>query len=118
MLRFSLIFFLGLLLVSCEDPETLEPPQNLIDEDTYLRMFIDLHIFNAMVQSVDSVANRDSLRLALFDNYSITEEDFQATHTYYQSQPTLQKTRLDTASARIERILNEMVKAREESASQ
>lgn len=103
----KIIFLLLALLlnIACEDNNEVDPPENLIDEATYLDLYVELHLFNALVEAVDSVINQDSLKVKLFEKYSTKESDFRASHSYYQSQTQLQQVRLDTASARLSRTL-------------
>lgn len=105
MQRYLLFISIIFLLSSCSKEVQNLPPENLLGEETYLDVYIDLHLFNAMVQAVDTVMNEDSLRLALFDHYSVTEDQFRSSHAFYQSQTLEQQARLDTAVARIARNL-------------
>lgn len=106
----SILFLLLFLVIGsgCKEELELPFPENLIDEKKYVDVYIDLHLFNAMVQAVDTVMNEDSLRMALFSQYEINEEWFKSSHAYYQSQTQEQQTRLDTAVTRIARTLEMM----------
>lgn len=106
----SILFLLLFLVIGngCKEELELPVPENLIDEKKYVDVYIDLHLFNAMVQAVDTVMNEDSLRMALFSQYGINEEWFKSSHAYYQSQTQEQQTRLDTAVTRIAHTLEMM----------
>jgi hypothetical protein len=106
-LKKKLIFLLTILLlnIACKDKTDVDPPENLIDEATYIDLYVELHLFNALVEAVDSVINQDSLKFKLFEKYATKESDFRASHSYYQSQTQTQQVRLDTASARLSRTL-------------
>jgi len=108
MSRFIFVALIGFILASCEQTQETNPPLNLLPEPTYIDVYIELHLFNALVQAVDTVMNQDSLKSELFNKYSITEKDFIASHSYYQSQTLLQQARLDTAVARLARSLEIM----------
>ncbi len=104
-LLLPLFFFVG-----CEEEPVYSPPSNLLPEAQYLKVLTEVHLFNALVQSADSVANEDSLRLALYMHYNVTENQFLESHTYYQSQPMQHTIRLDSVSNRLKKtleILNE-----------
>lgn len=100
-----LVLFIGVLLFACEEKTEQEPPLNLIDEATYIDVYVELHLFNAMVEAVDTLLNQDSLKTELFNKYSVIEDDFRVSHAFYQSQTQLQQVRLDTAIARLARTL-------------
>lgn len=100
-----LVLLTVLFLYSCKETIEKEPPVNLIEESTYVNLYVELHLFNAMVEAVDTVMNQDSLLSALYKKYSINEDEFKVSHAYYQSQTQLQQIRLDSASARLARTL-------------
>ncbi|MBO6792533.1 MAG: DUF4296 domain-containing protein [Balneolaceae bacterium] len=100
-----------ILSVGCEEEPILLPPTNLLAENVYLEVLTEVHLYNALVQSADSVANQDSLRLALYDHYQVSEDQFLESHTYYQSQVMLQKVRLDSVSSRLKRSLEALNEA-------
>ena len=103
--KLFLVLITGILLLGCEENLEIDAPDKLIDEATYIDVYIELHLFNAMVEAVDTVLHQDSLKAQLFEKYSIQESDFLSSHSYYQSQTQLQQVRLDTAIARLARTL-------------
>lgn len=109
----TVLLFLSLFIFGCNEKIELQPPENLIDEATYLNMYIELHLFNSLVGAVDTLENEDSLKTELFNKYSISEVDFRESHKYYQSQTQLHKIRIDTAIARLERSLKYLNKNKE-----
>ncbi len=112
MKRLCFLFLIGLQLLGCEERTEIEPPVNLLDEATYIDVYIELHLFNAMVEAVDTVMYQDSLMTELFNKYSIAESDFRDSHAFYQSQTQLQQVRLDTATARLARALEALNEVR------
>jgi hypothetical protein len=100
-----LVLFVGLILISCEENLEIDPPENLISEATYIDLYVELHLFNALVEAVDTVMNQDSLMNELYEKYSVSEQSFRESHSFYQSQTQQQQVRLDTASARLARTL-------------
>ncbi len=102
------IFFYILIAVTlhaCEHKIEMQPPENLIEEDLYIDVFVELHLLNAFIEATDSLMNQDSLKHELFKKYTIPENDFLSSHAYYQSQTQLQQIRLDSASARLSRTV-------------
>ncbi len=95
------ILFLGLAVIaSCsEDPDK---PEDLISEDNYIDLIVELQLINTFSQSslADSIS-ADSLIDATFEKYGINREQFAASHNYYQDFPEEQKTRIDSAIERL-----------------
>lgn len=77
-----------------------------------MNVLTEVHLFNALVQSADSVANEDSLRLALYAHFEVTEQQFLESHAFYQSQPMQQTVRLDSISNRLKRSLDALNETR------
>lgn len=96
------------IIAGCEKKQEILPPVPLLDESTYLEMMIEMKLFNAMIQSSDTVVVADSLKGDIFDYYGVPEEVFLANHTYYQSFPEAQKERIDSALKIIERTLDSL----------
>lgn len=95
------ILFLGLTVVaSCS--EDSEKPENLIPEDDYIDLIIELQLVNTFSQSAaaDSISV-DSLVHVVFERYGVNREQFVATHNYYQEFPEEQKKRIDSAIERL-----------------
>lgn len=107
-MRLTLIILLVAASLSCSEDPVYSPPSDLLPESIYLEVMIDLQLFNALVQSADSVVNQDSLRLELFEHYQVDEERFLESHAYYQSRPMEHKIRLDTVTNRLQRVLEEL----------
>lgn len=95
------LLLLGILLLSsfflnCEE-EPFPKPDDLIPEDTYIRLMVDVQLFDALVYTSDSLSNADSLRHALFEQYHTNEDVFLRSHYYYQSNIGKHNARLDSA---------------------
>lgn len=112
MKQLLVVLFFCVSFLGCNEKTEIEPPISLIDEATYIDVYIELHLFNAMVEAVDTVKNQDSLMTELFSKYSITESIFRESHAFYQSQTLLQQIRLDTATARLARALEALNETR------
>lgn len=111
-MRFVLMIVTMLLISGCEDEPAYLPPADLLAENVYMDVLTEVHLFNALVQSADSVANEDSLRLALYAHFDVSESQFLASHTFYQSQPMQHKVRLDSVSNRLKRSLDALNETR------
>lgn len=89
-------------LISCVGPERPEPPANLIPEDHYIDLLIDMqHIKTWRNVKPDSI-NADSLKGLIYDRYDITEDHFLSSHTYYQKQVEQQVVRIEEVIRRLE----------------
>lgn len=82
-----------------EDPER---PDDLIPEDDYINLLVELQLINSFSQSslADSISV-DSLVEVSFEKYGTNQEQFAASHTYYQQFPEEQKVRIDSAIQRL-----------------
>jgi len=71
------------------------PPENLVEEDTYIHLLIELQLLRSYQESLppDSL-NVDSLKSVIFDKYGVTELQFRMSHSYYQRQVDEQKQRV------------------------
>lgn len=83
-------------------PERPEPPKDLIPEDHYVDLLIDMqHIKTWRNVEPDSV-NADSLKQLIYQRYDVTEAQFLSSHTYYQQQIEQQLIRIDEVIRRLE----------------
>jgi hypothetical protein len=111
-MRFLIFLLTALFFVGCEEEPVYSPPVDLLPEQLYMNVLTEVHLFNALVQSADSVANEDSLRLALYAHFEVTEQQFLESHAFYQSQPMQQTVRLDSISNRLKRSLDALNETR------
>lgn len=104
---YSFRVFLGVIvagwfLTSCIGPDAPQKPKNLMPEDHYVDMLVDMqHIVTWRNVDPDSI-NADSLKQLIYQRYSVTEEQFEATHNYYQQQVERQLVRIDEVIRRLE----------------
>lgn len=108
---FGLVFVIS---YSCVGPEEIPKPKNLLPEDTYIDLLVEVqHVITYINAYPDSV-NSDSLTLLVYDKYQVTEEEFLSSHEYYQKQVKEQVERIDEALLRL-RTEDEQLKARMDS---
>lgn len=90
-----LIFFLLSGTAACTGYVNDDPPKNLIDEDTYINLLIELQLLKSYQESVppDST-NIDSLKSLIFNKYNVSELVFRLSHDYYQKQVGEQRQRV------------------------
>ncbi|MFD2532793.1 DUF4296 domain-containing protein [Gracilimonas halophila] len=104
---FGLVFFIS---YSCVGPEEIPKPKNLLPEDTYIDLLVEVqHVITYKNAYPDSV-NSDSLTSLVYDKYQVTEEEFLSSHEYYQKQVKEQVERIDEALLRL-RAEDEQLKA-------
>ena len=99
MKAFSFIVILGFFLAftTCDDKEIIPKPKNLLSEETYINLLLELQILDSWVFTSTDSTFSDSLTNELFDFYNIDKDLFISSHTYYQSQLNGQIGRIDSA---------------------
>lgn len=82
-------------IAACSDYATEAPPENLLKEDTYINLLIELQLLKSYQESIppDST-DIDSLKNEIFDRYGATEQQFRISHDYYQIQVEEQRQRV------------------------
>lgn len=98
--RFGLLLLLFITFIGCsENPE--RPPQ-LIPEDEYIDLLVELQLVRSYTTEMRSdSATVDSLTQAVFRKYDVSGEVFSQSHTYYQKFPKEQQERIDKAIERL-----------------
>ena len=86
-----------------------EQPRDLIDEETYIDILLELHILAALreVDSEDETrykAGQDSI----LAHYQITRDQFQRSHDYYHRNMEEQQQRYATVRMRLEELSAEL----------
>lgn len=87
------------LFISCTGHSG--PSEEMLSEEMYETLFIELAILNQMDDRVFNDITRSELKGRVFDHYGVTQEQFDLSHEYYQS-------RTETHLQRIERINNKL----------
>lgn len=108
-MRFSAIITFSILLaivgMGCEEPSVVSKPDQLLEEELYLDIFVEFELLRISQNELPGVLNIDSLTNVIYSKYDVDPEEFLSSHTYYQSQVFEHETRIDTAVARVKRLL-------------
>tara|TARA_R110000868_G_scaffold37111_14_gene131636 strand:+ start:47958 stop:48317 length:360 start_codon:yes stop_codon:yes gene_type:complete len=99
LLIWVVLFFFG----GCEEEELFIKPENLIPEETYIFLMVELQLMDALVYTSDDSTYTDSLYDALLEHYKISEDQFVASNKYYQHNVDNHIERIDSALKAIER---------------
>ena len=98
-----LSFFLALLfVVSCLRQEETSKPDNLISEQNYIDLLVEMQHITTYRDARPNTVNADSLKSLVYDKFGITEEQFLASHQYYQKQVNRQIARVNEALRQME----------------
>lgn len=105
------------MLVAC----SVNAPDELIPEDTYIDLLAELHLLSALEQTYpDSTLRDDGLEQILL-RYNISIETFEESHEHYLRDVDEQRRRLDEANRRLKEEfdrLNEITRELRESKRQ
>ncbi len=95
-------------------------PDNLIDEDTYVDILVEMHLLASLKEIKDDQEVFEEGQKAVLEHYGIDRDQFQNSHEYYHRDMKAQslryrevRSRLDKASKEITDHLNEVRKSRE-----
>lgn len=92
---FTGLLLIGILLDGCSYEES---PPNLIEEDTYINLLVEMQLVKTYRQGVPADSSKvDSLKQHIYAKYNVTEEQFRLSHEFYQQEPAKQKERVDMA---------------------
>lgn len=79
-----------------------EKPENLIEEDTYIDILVELQLTRTHHNALPDSVNADSLIQLIYEKYDVDENQFVNSHTYYQTQVRSQLGRTDNAIERLQ----------------
>lgn len=94
LLLLSILFF---CFTGCREEGIVPKPKNLIDEETYITLMVELQLLDAWVFTSEEISNPDSMKQELFGYYNTTQELFEKSNAYYQSKPEEHVSRIDSA---------------------
>lgn len=87
------------------NPDTAVPsypkPDDLIPEDTYIDLLIEMQLAKTVFNSDDGLSDPDSVVQAIYDKYGVTEEGYEDSHRWYQSNYKEQQDRIEIAKDRL-----------------
>ncbi|MDZ7682217.1 MAG: DUF4296 domain-containing protein [Fodinibius sp.] len=96
----SWLLFLLLCWVGCE--ENPQKPDQLIEEDKYVNLMVELQLVRSYAENADTDSvTVDSLKQQVLQKYGVGLADFNASHQYYQKFPQEQKNRVEQAIERL-----------------
>lgn len=73
-------------------------PDELIDEQTYKKMFMEFTIINQLDERLLQKESRDELRDMVYEHYKVTKDEFRISHEYYEQQVDQQLERVEEMS--------------------
>jgi len=80
----KLLFVLTLLIVLLGCSSESNPPDELIDEQTYEQIFMEFAIINQLDKRILEDRSQEELRQLVYEHYDVTEEEFKISHEYYE----------------------------------
>ncbi|NBC65539.1 MAG: DUF4296 domain-containing protein [Bacteroidetes bacterium] len=86
------------LLISCGHEN---PPRDVIPEEQYLEIYINLTLVNQLSDEQANDTTKDSLRQVVYGRYDTTEEQFKRSHQFYQQQAERQMQRIEEMNQRL-----------------
>lgn len=97
----SFLFLMGVILMTgCMEEDS--PPPDLIQEDTYIDLLVEMQLVKSYQERVFPDSNiTDSLLPKIMDEYGITVDQFKRSHHYYQDQVSQQQERINEAIDRL-----------------
>lgn len=106
-----------LLFAGCSDR-----PSDLIDEETYIDILVEIHILHAVDNQYEDHRKTLEMQGSVLDHYGISKEQFDRSHQYYLQDTEAQRDRISKARERLNdeladlnRKLRELESERDES---
>lgn len=90
----ALIFALN----ACSAPKTSD---DIIPEDTYIDLLVELHILSAIEHTYPDSTLRDETMENVLSKYNISAETIERSHEYYLQNVEAQHARLEEANRRV-----------------
>lgn len=103
-------FWLLLVLTACTD----SVPENLVDEDIYENIFIELAIIDQLDERLLQGRTKQELRQEVYAHYGVTLPDFTISHEYYELDIDNQIERLNRINSRLREERNNIDRAETE----
>ncbi len=87
-----------IFMISC----TGDRPDDLIDEDTYIDILVEIHILQVINSQFEDEQKTLEAQQVVLDEYGITKEQFEASHDWYMQDVDAQRDRISEARSRME----------------
>lgn len=99
-----ILFILIVVVVTgCSGQHKPEKPKNLIPEDTYIDLLIEMQNIQSYRNADPDSVNADSLKSLVLNHYNVSDSQFLSTHKYYQMQPDRHLIQIDSVISRLDR---------------
>jgi hypothetical protein len=98
------------LLSACQDDPN--KPEDLIREPVYIDLLTEVFLIQSIAELRGIEENKDSLYTVIFDQYNVTRDQFDRSHTYYQRQGEAQVARADSVRDMLRREREALMRAR------
>lgn len=96
-IRTILTFSMIMVFTGCSGQNSPEKPNDLIPEDQYIDLLIEMQNIQSYRNADPDSVNADSLKTIVFNAYNVTDSQFLVSHKYYQLQPDLHLRQIDSA---------------------
>lgn len=98
------------LLSACQDDPN--KPEDLIREPVYIDLLTEVFLIQSIAELRGIEEKKDSLYTVIFDQYNVTRDQFDRSHTYYQRQGEAQVARADSVRDMLRREREALMRAR------
>lgn len=87
MRKILVVFIIGLLIISCQNIEKPERPDNLIDRETFSEILVDTYLSNAARNKSYQEIQEENIRLEkyIYQKYAIDSLQFAKSNAYYSA---------------------------------
>lgn len=99
---FFLFAMMAIFTSGCVGPDAPPKPEDLIEEDIYIDLMVEMQHITTYRNALPDKIDADSLKSIVYQKYGITEEQFVASHEYYQYQVESHILRAEEAIKRLE----------------
>lgn len=89
--------------------EQTTAPDDLIDEETYIKILAEMHLLAAVRETYDDEQRYTKLQEAVLEHYNITREQFERSHDYYFRDMDEQQRRFREARQILDEINQEAI---------
>lgn len=90
-----------ILISGCLGPEEIPKPQNLIDENNYVDLMVELQHLKTYQNAYPDSVNTDSIKTIIYERFGVNEEQFLSSHAYYQKHTREQISRVNEVLERM-----------------